>query len=98
MGGQRRDLFPCEFIIIIYLHITQISCIQDRFATSRIPPAVDEQQDWILVGGEEESGFTILEFTRSYITCDENDLPISVRKLSVCIILVYANFCGIYTG
>jgi hypothetical protein len=49
----------------------------DRFATSRSPPSVDEQQDWTLVEGEEEGGFTVLEFTRKYITCDKNDLPIN---------------------
>ena len=59
----------------------QISCVKDRFATARSPPAMDEQQDWALVEGEEESGFTILEFTRSYTTCDDSDLPITVSKL-----------------
>ena len=35
--------------------------------------------------GEEESGFTILEFTRKYITCDKNDLPITVSDDSLCV-------------
>ena len=52
--------------------------LQDRFAPGRVPPVIDEQQDWDLVGGEEESGFTILEFSRKYITCDDKDLPITV--------------------
>ena len=30
--------------------------------------------------GEEEGGFTVLEFTRKYITCDKNDLPITVSE------------------
>ena len=34
--------------------------------------------------GEEESSFTILEFTRKYVTCDKNDLPITVRKNIFC--------------
>ena len=51
---------------------------QDRFARSRTPPAIDEQQDWTLINGEEEDGFTILQFSRSYVTCDEDDLPITV--------------------
>ena len=55
-----------------------ILSIKDRFATSRSSPAVDEQQDWTLVEGKEEGGFTVLEFTRKYITCDKNDLPITV--------------------
>ena len=31
--------------------------------------------------GEEEDGFTILEFSRKYITCDDNDQPIVVSSL-----------------
>ena len=54
--------------------------MQDRYATSRNPPSIDEQQDWTLVEGEEEGDFTILEFTRKYITCDKKDLPITVSK------------------
>ena len=35
--------------------------------------------------GEEESGFTILKFTRKYITCDKNDLPITVsEEINLC--------------
>ena len=64
---------------------------QDRFATSRSPPSVDEQQDWTLVDGEEEGGFTVLEFTRKYITCDNNDLPITVSEISIVLIL-FSNF------
>ena len=54
--------------------------MQDRFAGGRVPPTIDEQQDWILEGGEEENGFTILEFSRKYVTCDKYDLPITVRQ------------------
>ena len=54
--------------------------LQDRFARTRSPPAIDEQQDWILTDGEEEDGFTILEFSRKYITCDDDDQPISVSS------------------
>ena len=39
---------------------------------------IDDQQDWILKEGEEEDGFTVLEFSRNYVTCDESDLPITV--------------------
>ena len=54
--------------------------LQDRFAAGRTPPTVDEQQDWILKSGEEENGFTILEFSRKYVTCDDYDLPITVSS------------------
>lgn len=55
-------------------------CIQDRFATSRNSPAIDDQQDWELEDGYEEDGFTVLKFTRKYITCDDKDLPITVSN------------------
>ena len=53
---------------------------QDRFAAERAPPPIDESQDWILKSGEEEGEFTILEFSRNYITCDDKDLPVTVSS------------------
>ncbi len=54
---------------------------QDRHAEGRFLPAIDESQDWTLVGGEEENGRTILEFTRPFLSCDDdNDLDILVSK------------------
>ena len=54
---------------------------QDRFAAARAPPAIDEEQNWFLKSGEEEEGFTILEFSRDYVTCDDRDLPINVSSI-----------------
>ena len=65
-----------------YVHYSRST--QDRFATGRFLPAVDRQQNWILKGGEEENGFTILEFSRKYVTCDQNDLPITVSQKESC--------------
>ena len=75
-------LHPLTFSVCEYV-LRHTPTVQDRFATSRSPPAVDELQDWTLVEGEEEGGFTILEFTRKYITCDKNDLPITVSQCSL---------------
>ena len=44
----------------------------------RTSPSIDEQQDWELEFGEEEGGYTILEFSRKLVTCDDQDLPIDV--------------------
>ena len=55
--------------------------LQDRFAIDRYLPSVDESQDWFLVSGEEQNGYTILEFTRNLTTCDDhNDLNIKVTS------------------
>ena len=61
--------------------------LQDRFADAfvqsgddRTPlmPPVDESQDWELLSGEEEGGFTVLEFRRDWVTCDPEDRDITV--------------------
>ena len=49
----------------------------------RCTPIIDAQQDWYLINGEEEGGYTTLEFTRNFTTCDDNDLEIKVCKSEV---------------
>ena len=61
------------------MNILFTAILQDRFAVDRYLPPVDESQDWFLVSGEEENGYTILEFTRNLTTCDDNDLDIKVH-------------------
>ena len=55
--------------------------MQDRYAEGRFLPAVDCSQDWTLEHGEQENGYTILEFSRTFVTCDPKDLDIKVRKI-----------------
>ena len=51
---------------------------QDRYAVQQALPPIDPSQDWFLVAGEETSGYTILEFTRNWTTCDDRDRDIQV--------------------
>ena len=51
---------------------------QDRFADGRALPPIDESQDWFLISGEQDDGFTVLEFSRNLTTCDPRDLEIKV--------------------
>ena len=45
-------------------------------------PLLDAHNDWILLGGAEEDGFTELFFGRNLITCDsEEDSDITVCVL-----------------
>ena len=37
-----------------------------------------EQKDWNLIRGENEDGFTTLEFWRKWVTCDDLDRDIEV--------------------
>ena len=61
--------------------------MQDRHTVCRCTPVIDSQQDWYLLNGQEEGGYTILEFTRNFTTCDDNDLVIKVCRFSSFIIL-----------
>jgi len=51
---------------------------QDRYAVQQALPPIDARQDWFLVSGEEAGGYTILEFTRNWTTCDDRDRNILV--------------------
>ncbi|CAF4012623.1 unnamed protein product [Adineta steineri] len=51
--------------------------IQDRFAHDKIKPDMDNTtQDWIALKGQEQNGWTALQFKRSFDTCDSMDVPI----------------------
>ena len=52
--------------------------VQDRYAERRVLPPIDASQDWFLSFGEEEDGYTILEFSRNLTTCDPKDLDVDV--------------------
>ena len=55
--------------------------LQDRFAWGRYEPSIDEVQNWFLLKGDEEYGYTTLQFYRNFTTCDKMDLDITVMKL-----------------
>ena len=50
--------------------------LQDRFADGRSRPPVDTQQDWTMVSGREENGWTIMAFSRTLQTGDTRDRDI----------------------
>ncbi len=58
-----------------------MASFQDRYAEGRFLPPIDTSQDWFLVNSEEENGFTVLEFSRNFTTCDPKDLDITVIKI-----------------
>ncbi|CAL1547319.1 unnamed protein product, partial [Lymnaea stagnalis] len=49
----------------------------DRHAEGNFVPAVDTNQDWILLSATEIGEFTTLTFMRKLVTCDPQDLSIS---------------------
>ena len=63
-------------LCVTYAHY---ALVQDRYADARELPRVDTSQDWLLSSGTEQDGFTVLEFSRDWVTCDDRDNPIEVR-------------------
>ena len=46
-------------------------------------PAIDNMQDWYLISASSEDGYTELEFSRNFTTCDNEskDLNIEVNQI-----------------
>ena len=59
-------------------------------------PPIDEVQNWHLIRGEEENGFTTLEFWRNFITCDDKDRDILVSDTMAEVLWVLALRSGVY--
>ena len=74
---------PLRNVLLANLLLTYL--LQDRFAETWATPPIDKQQDWTLLTADEEDGYTILEFTRKLITCDNRDLDITVRCYESCV-------------
>ena len=66
-------IYGPSYLLFEYVHV-----MQDRYAERRALPPIDASQDWYLSFGEEEDGYTILEFSRNLTTCDPKDLDVDV--------------------
>ena len=66
-------------IFLIYLFL------QDRHVkrSGDVEPAVDSQQDYVLMLGYENATHTVMRFKRKLETCDTYDMPISVSLSTV---------------
>jgi dimethyladenosine transferase 1 len=53
---------------------------QDRYATDRDEPEVDQSQDYELLLGYENGTHTVIRFRRQYDTCDQHDYRITVSR------------------
>ena len=53
-------------------------CLQDRFATARAQPPIDEIQNVKLLSFSEADGMTKLEFKRNLDACEPKDRRIEV--------------------
>ncbi|GBM58841.1 DBH-like monooxygenase protein 1 [Araneus ventricosus] len=57
--------------------------LQDRHAYKNAMPVLDDQQDWQLLHGYENDTHTVLQFSRKFDTCDEQDLAITNDTMRV---------------
>jgi len=57
-----------------------VAQIQDRHAVAKEYPNIDDCQNWILVSGEENSTWTIIEVARKLDTNDTQDRPFVGRN------------------
>ena len=46
---------------------------------------MDMSQDWFLIDGSESDGYTVLRFTRDWVTCDDKDRDIEVVHIRRCV-------------
>ena len=65
---------------------------QDYQTVGRVPPQLDDQQDWMLSYSSENNGVTKLKFYRKLITNDQNDVIIQVNSGS----RLTSNIAGCY--
>ncbi|XP_045118850.1 MOXD1 homolog 2-like [Portunus trituberculatus] len=63
-------------IVVGWVHSGK-AYLQDRHGRGNKEPAVDQQRDWLLVGGYENDTHTVLIMSRPYNTCDSHDHVIS---------------------
>ena len=74
---------------ILNVHYIWFISSQDRYAEGTFLPPIDQSQDWFLINSEEENGFTVLEFSRNFTTCDDRDRDITVRPLHTVSLSLY---------
>lgn len=72
--------------VVIAWHLSGIgqTVFSDRFAQGRYTPKRDKSQDWHLISGREESGWSIFTFSRKSDTCDTEDLvirPVETQRI-----------------
>ena len=53
-------------------------CIQDRYAERRSLPTIDPMQDWFLISAAIHDGYTELEFSRNFTTCDNESRDLDI--------------------
>jgi len=53
--------------------------MQDRHGIGNTKPVIDLHQDWKLLEAYETFTHTVLKFSRLLETCDDQDVPITVR-------------------
>ena len=58
--------------------ITLLSASQDRYAFGHYLPPIDKTQNWFLMSAMQDGGYTELEFSRSFTTCDHENRDLDI--------------------
>ena len=66
--------------ILCLLTVLYVVSLQDRHATDRDEPEVDQSQDYEMLLGYENGTHTVFRFRRQYDTCDQHDYRITVSR------------------
>lgn len=82
LGFSPDGNMPNSDVVIGWVSNNEPS-LQDRFASDRIEPLLDDQQDYKLLSGYENDTHTVLRFQRKYDTCDPKDMKITNDTMKV---------------
>ena len=80
IDGQKSYFHvSCNFLKLNLYYIVCCWCIfKDRFAVGRYEPPIDNMQDWFLISARQDDGYTELEFSRNFTTCDNESRDIDL--------------------
>lgn len=70
-GGMKG----ADIMVAWHLQAVGVTVIQDMFSEKQLP-LKDKKEDWTLIDGSEQDGWTKVTFKRKLDTCDEQDFPI----------------------
>jgi len=65
---------------VFAITVLYVVSFQDRHATDRDEPEVDQSQDYEMLLGYENGTHTVFSFRRQYDTCDQHDYRITVSR------------------
>uniref|UniRef100_A0A1X7UIG5 DOMON domain-containing protein n=1 Tax=Amphimedon queenslandica TaxID=400682 RepID=A0A1X7UIG5_AMPQE len=82
-GLSPNGQMPGSDVVIGWVDQYSGPVFHDRYAYGRYAPPIDPIQNWFLTNAEVEDGYTVLEFYRNFITCDDLDNEILLETARI---------------